>query len=235
MNVKGLLDYWASAYYTTPFAYLISIIGIAIMLLKRDIKQLTDIFIHYLIGYLVLGVTFSTSVLLPKHSDLMLSLIVRFVEYSFTIFEFLIFSFFFIKVLQSTTHKMILRIIRTLFLFLVTAALAYDFFSFGTIRWRTIFFQYTLQAFSLLVPCTFYYTEIFKYSPRPNLLNEPSFWVVTGLSFMLLSTLPFSLFCNYWFKMDLSLSRALSSLFYIFYALHFLMIIKGHLCKQKIN
>jgi hypothetical protein len=85
---------------------------------------------------------------------------------------------------------------------------------------------------SLLIPCAFYYTEIFRLKPNLQLAQEPSFWVVTGLSFVLICTFPLSLCINYLYQTNKIVYSNLYSIFYIFYFLLFLMIIRGHLCKQ---
>ena len=90
---------------------------------------------------------------------------------------------------------------------------------------------FTIQAVSLLIICISYYIKIFKDAPDLILLNEPSFWIITGLTFFMLSTLPFSLISPYLIR-NTVLYRNLFSIFFIFYCILFLMIIRAFLCRQ---
>lgn len=232
MDVNGLFEYWRNSYYSIPFGVLIVIIGIGVILLKNNQKKLTHIFIYYFIAYFILSVIMSAHSLLGLRYHFVIGLICRFSDCIFTVFEFVLFSVFFKKILKGAPFKRILRILFVIFSVASGFILIYDTYLVGAPKWSSIFFLYNIEAISLLILCIFYYVEIFRRTPILNLLQEPSFWVVTGLSFVMISTLPFSLLSDYIINSDKPLFYNLFSLFYIFYSLLFLMIVRGHLCRQ---
>ncbi len=227
MDVNDLLNYWRQAYYTIPIAGLVSIVGIIVFLSGKRRNKSTYIFIYYFVGYVILMLTYNLDALYKRAQYRTIPL---FIDYLFTMFEFFIFLSFFKKVLHPRFHKT-LKVITYLFTTIGILIFSYNVYLYGYPILNSVIYLFNLQAVCMLIPCTIYYLEVFRLISIPNLLQEPSFWIVTGLSFVLISTLPLSLFCTYLHKLDFSLFLNLFSLFYLFYSLLFLMIIKGHLCK----
>ena len=191
--------------------------------------QSTHIFFYYFIAFFILGIIFQIRSLFPDaHFNYVLLVASCFGDYAFTMLEFLIFFVFFKKVLSDVLYQKIVAVICLLFMLLGGVLLIYETYANGMPGLKSTFFLFNVQAICLLIPCIFYYVEVFKSTHTLNLVQEPPFWIVTGLSFFLISTLTPSLFINY--LPDLAI---IFTLFYIFYSLLFLMIIKGHLCKQK--
>ena len=232
MSTKNLFSYWASSYYTFPLSIATALVGFIFFLLKKDTQKTTQLFIYYFASYFLLNLIFSASALISKKPlHITLLKVNQFADYFFTLIEFLIFSLFFRKNLSGLKFKKILAAIKIIFILTGVLLLFRDIFLTGLPQLKSTYLLYNLQAISLLIPCIFYYIEIFRLKPTLNLLEEPSFWVVTGVSFFMITTFPFSLAVDYLHGISENLARSFFTLFYIFYTLLFLMIIKGHLCK----
>jgi hypothetical protein len=233
MSIDRLFYYWSLSYYTIPAATLMALTGGIIFLVKKRTKTSTYLFVYYFAAYVILSLIYSVSVLFSTKSlHHIVVRIERFTDFSFTLFEFLIFYIFFQETLRTNIHKKLLVIVAFVFFIVGVSLLIYLAFLFEASQLWPVHFLYNLQAVSLLIPCAFYYTEIFKRKPDLHLAQEPSFWVVTGLSFVLICTFPLSLCINYLYQTNKIIYSNFYSIFYIFYFLLFLMIIQGHLCKQ---
>lgn len=232
MSFKSLFDYWSSSYYTIPFCILTAMIGLTLFFLKKDKRRATQIFVYYFISYVLLSLIFSASaVVINKSQRHALIIADRFSDYIFTLIEFLIFFLFFQKTLERAIHRKVLKIICFVFLLIGIILLVRDTYLKGLPQLHSTHLLFNLQVLGLLVPCIFYYVEVFRLKPMVDLFHEPSFWVTTGLIFFMICTFPLSLSTDYLYKTNQILYRSLFSLFYIFYILLFLMIIRGHLCK----
>ena len=136
------------------------------------------------------------------------------------------------KTLIYSIHRKIAKFLLVLFLCTSGALLSKDIIIYNNLQFSTEAILWEFQAIVLLIPCVIYFVEIFR-STNINLIKEPSFWIITGLSFFMLSTLPVS-FLFYYIVDNHELTYVLSSIFNLFYILLFIMITRGHLCKKEI-
>lgn len=224
-----LFDWWAKNFFLDPLATLTALVGFLIFKVLGHRKNEVYIFSYYFLGYLLLK-------LITWVNDISLELTIRqnierFADYIFTVFEFLIFYSFFKKTLSFKIYQRILSVLFFLFLSIGCGLLFYDIIVSGMVPESSISFLFNAQAFVLLVPCIFYFLEIFKSKPTSNLLRTPAFWVVTGLSFFMISTLPFSILLNSLWKNRQMVYYYGFDFFYLFYFILFLMIIRAYLCK----
>jgi hypothetical protein len=233
MKLDLLFNWWIKNYFLDPLCALTALVGFIIFISKVPKKNELYIFSYYFIAYVFLKLVFFVDITFSKTPFYLAGIrITNFFDYIFTLFEFLIFFLFFKKILCNNSHKKVLTIICYLFMLIGCSLVLYDIYTFGRFRLASAYFLFNMQAISLLIPCAFYYLEIFKLRPTLDLLHEPSFWVVTGLSFFIISTLPFSLLLSSFLKAHPSLNDNLFDIFYVFYILLFAMIIKAYLCKQ---
>ena len=145
----------------------------------------------------------------------------------FTIIEFIIFSFFFLSILQSKAIKYLLII------FLIGFPL---FCTYYWLKINSVYnFPYTIsvvEAFCFLVPCFFYFYEVFTKPPTYNLSRQPQFWITTGILFYFITMIPSFLIMEFlednWF-----LFRNLGLIGFFSTSLLYSLIVKGFLCKNK--
>lgn len=77
-----------------------------------------------------------------------------------------------------------------------------------------------------------YYKFIFKEKPYLNLVKEPSFWVVSGITFTITCLIP-TLILSIRSPMGSVIFKYAYSLITLFYSFNILMLIKAFLCNQE--
>lgn len=226
-----ILNYWRVSYYTNLLNLILVIVGLVVSISKWEknsiFNSLTFLFLAYLLPLLVALIDLATNHKFPA-----IRLTFSFFELFTTIIELLVFSHLiknFIKI--SRLKKAIGPIPYLFFIYLIILFLLKN--QNGKID--QVFLQnvFTVQALFLIIECICYYIDLFKKEPNFQLLNEPSFWIVTGLSFCMVSTFPCSILGQIIMTSNYNLYMQLFIIFNIFYGLLFLMIIRSFLCKQQ--
>lgn len=235
MVIEKLFEYWSKTYFLDPLSALTALIGLIVFFLKKNKKSPVYIFRYYFLGYVILKFIFFVSPFLPRNLILFNKWVTveELADYIFTLIEFLLFYFYFKKILKSSFYKKILTTVCYVFLLIGCSILFYDMILFGKVQISSVGFLFNIQAVSLLVPCIFYYIEIFRSEPTLDLLQDSSFWVATGLGFFMISTLPVSLLLNNLYKSNVRVYYNLFTVFYVFYIILFSMITRAYLCKPK--
>jgi hypothetical protein len=227
-----LLKYWKEHFYTEVVSYILAIVGFFISLRRNKLypklKPLSFFFLAYF-----LDVSFIYGIVATVSDPHLIDWGVGLADFIDTIIEFLVFVF----VIKN--HTVSIRISKALksllFLFPGIAIVYFLYYIMKNDRPNQFFLQniFTIQASFLIVASVLYYVDVFKKEPKSNLISEPSFWVVTGLAFFMLSTLPFSILGLYLIKINYVLYSHLFSIFEVFYWILFLMIIKAYFCKPE--
>jgi hypothetical protein len=144
----------------------------------------------------------------------------------FLLVEFLLLTNFLLKSIVSKTKRNVTRAISVLFLcYLCTFWLA-------RINPVPNFYKgsagfYSLESLILVIPCLFYFYELFKLLHPVNLNDHPSFWVVTGILFYHSCSIPLFLIIPV-IRHNFSLYYEIAfSLNYILYGIFFLLLIRA--------
>ena len=90
-----------------------------------------------------------------------------------------------------------------------------------------------VESFCLVVPCLFYFYELFA-CKRIALINQSSFWVVTGILFYNSCSIPIFLLEDYIRHKLAIYNDAVLALNYILYSILFLLFIRAYLCRKKL-
>jgi len=228
--MKEILKYSNDAFYTDVFSFSVALSGLIISIWKRKVNaKLGPMFFLFLVYLLV---TFTNQVIIEGTS---LYYRYKYIEYynDFldTIVEFLAFFFLIKNHLADNNIKKALNPLLTGFISLVIIYFAYYRINHGKIGQHFMQTVFTIPVLFLAASCSAYYIDIFRRTRDRNLAEQPSFWVVTGLAFFMINTLPFSIAGQYLVKASHYLYDKLFSIFDIFYCLLFLTVIKAYLCK----
>lgn len=147
----------------------------------------------------------------------------------FTLLEFVVFNTFFLSVLQS---KLIKHTLTVLF---------FAFPTFCVFYWSEIssfyIFPYTvsvIEAFCFLLPCAFYFYEVFTKPPIDNLANQAPFWITTGMFFYFITIIPSFLIMKF-FEKNWHLFKNLALIGFFSTSLLYLLMIKAFLCRSKLT
>ncbi len=212
-------------FYTLLVGMGICIIGILIYSFRNYQNKSLNIFRYYLICYIILCLLiFYRDNQEDSNAIYISNIIVSLYDVAFTIFEFFVFAHY----MKKYVSKVIYTITISSFLFGITIIMMdYNFKEF----FNEQSYLFSLQAISLLVFSTSYYRRIIRNS-TVKLTQEPSFWIITGMTFLMICTLPYSLILDYVYSNYFDQYFLTFNIFYISYALLFIMIIKAFLCPQ---
>jgi len=88
---------------------------------------------------------------------------------------------------------------------------------------------YVVQSLFILIPCFFYFAQLFTIPPTIRLMESPIFWITTGCLFFFSCTAP--VFYVYTILNLLGEFDILYWIIYIAYSIFFICIAKAFLCK----
>ena len=232
--MEALFNQFSRQFYTDLIVLIVAIYGLSISIIKKKKHPLLRLFPFYFIAYIILILILYISLIsyFDSSSSHKMSKIVMGSDYIFTLIEFLIFMHFFYNIINGTSKKRLIVLLITLFSLAYIFYLANDLIHYKIIKSDTVTVVYTLESAVLLIPSVFYYFQIFTKPPTINLIRESSFWVVTGIFFSMICSLPYCIVENYLKKFNSELYAQLFAILYILYCLLFLMIIKAYFCEN---
>lgn len=233
--MKEIYQHWKDCFFTETL--LVGVLIMALIISVRNRKKHTILRFFPLYTTCLLSVFISVYIAIYSTKIYSYSVttfnFINYIDYLFILIELGILIHFFLSIVDSRVIKKILVFITLIFIPYYFIELCCDKYFPRSISETTQSRVYTIESLILLFPCFVYFYELFKKPPTLNLKTEPSFWIVTGWSFFATCTLPYSLLENYLRKSHSNLMTELYSVFYIFYILLFIMIIKAYSCKKE--
>jgi hypothetical protein len=226
--MDNFIRYISKDYYTDFIHFLVCIVALTVSIKLKDRHPRLKVFQFYFAGFIMLKV--EALYLVGLNLSRINATISEHLDYLFTIFEYVCMAFF-IKTAIESFLKNIVNLISLVF-YILSGYLYYTELIQKGSPVMVLNTLYTLQAVCLITCCTLYYINLFKSRAR-NLTEEPAFWIVNGMVFFMLSTLPYSVLLNYIWETERKMWALYFSIFYIFYIIFFAMIIRGYLCKPK--
>jgi hypothetical protein len=232
-STKEFLAYWETDYYSGAVSFLLAVTGVVVSLKKRQNPKLKPL-IFFFLAYVLIGIirSINRGIELDKPLRIKITIYLDFVD---TIVEFFAFYLVIKSYVVSVRIRKRLKPFPFLFLASITIYFLYYLITHGKVDQYFLQAIFTIQAFLLITGCIFYYVDIFTTEPKLKLTHDPSFWVVTGVAFFMLCTMPFSIFGMYLVKFDFRLYIQLFTLYEVFYWILFLMIIRAYFCKSAVS
>lgn len=234
MNLwEEILKVSGKRYYGDLLMGVFELFAIIIGLVYARKDKMGRLFIGYLtfdflvlIGgyYIKLGSSFSFSFLyyFIYFSNDLVSLVELFVYYHF-----------FFHIIQNKSFGKLMHICKTCFAVIVIV-FAITKFEFLSKRYSYISYSIGAIEFLLLIPpCFVYYFEVIKNKSVINLFERPSFWVVTGIFFYSLISVPFYLLSIFVESSNYEHSNLIELfLFYAPFIVNFIFLSKSFLCEK---
>ena len=147
----------------------------------------------------------------------------------FMVIEFIIFYHYLYHIISSPKKKLVMKFIFISFLSIILFSWIIMPFSFTHILLHSV----VLESLCLIVPCLFYFYQLFATPEQLILKNHPSFWIVTGIFFYNCCSIPIFLSATY---ISINLPSYLNAIFalnFILYSILFLLITRAYLCRKK--
>jgi hypothetical protein len=139
----------------------------------------------------------------------------------FMIFDVLVFSYFIHFCVTGRWRRRIIKINAVLFLCIL---LLYHILTIRFFFHEAFFY---LASIFLMLPCLFYYYELFLGINNKPLKNQPSFWIVTGIFLLRAADTPLLLLLGHLG----SAMEAAWALNYILYSIFFILLVRAYRCR----
>jgi hypothetical protein len=171
------------------------------------------------------------TVFFEDNASVNISWMADYIDATVTLLEFLAFIYLLHCNIQSKEKRLLIKWIAIAGTTIMVIVAFTDTLIYSSIRYRSLTFIYLLESVLLLIPCLFFFYQLFTSPPKLKLIQNADFWAITGLTFYIICTFPISLVLIYFFETDYKMYLQTFIIIYVFYILLFLMIIKSYLCR----
>lgn len=231
-----MLTHSKAIYYFDVIVALFEIIALYLCFTYARKYKTGKLFILYIafdFCILLIGWLFSAT---PSISKQLLSQYYSLSNTTVALVELLVYYYYFTKVLNNQKIKKALIILSVLYTIIVFVFITTKFF-FITHRFSYIGnFIGVIEFCLLLPPCILYFIQILKNVTIEPLLQKPSFWIVLGIFFYSLISIPFYLILSYFKEIHLNNTNLyLVFFFYLPFAINFIFLSKAFLCKKPLT
>lgn len=234
---EKMLEDWNERYYDVPFMFVCEASAIILGLIYQRKNRIGQFFICYTIidiSILIFMeyIYFFTDVNKEQR---------KFIEYNSNsisfLCELLAYYFFFQQVIRNSLIKKIIYVLRIIFISLtIFHLLNLTLFHFQITGKNDTYYLGIIEFFFLIIPCLFYFTELFTKPSAKNLFQRPSFWITTGIFFYTFISIPYYLIIQYLDSTKYQFSTELIVLlFSLPFGISFLFLSKAFLCKTELT
>lgn len=233
---EKLLRIFEQGYYAVPIMSGFELIAI-IVGLKLVRKDKTGVFfIAYLIFDFLIAIADNYLKVSPLYSYYQQSFFISLTNQLISLAELLVYYFFFFHIIQNKIIIRLMKITRMIFIFVIVIAIT-THFSFLTKRYSYIsLLTGCLEFLFLLPPCFVYFYEILKNNPAINLYQRPSFWIVTGIFFFSVMSVPYYLITQFVSSNHYEYTQLLDlSFYYVPFTINFIFLTRAFLCKKTLT
>ena len=226
--MENIIIYYQK-YFLELISIIVAIVSLLLIIQKEYKTNIAKYFIAYLLCYISISILALINVLYNSNSQILaLGLSQPLTDYLFTIYEFYIFSL----ILMPTIPKWVYKFGSLIFFTTCPILLYFGWPWHLNKNYFHLQCLYFIQTIILLIFISFYFFSLYKSSSTFS--NESSFWIATGLTFFLITTLPFTIISNFLFRSKVLVFYDLFSIIPMLYSILFIFIIIG-LNKQRLK
>jgi len=149
--------------------------------------------------------------------------------------EICVYYYFFFHVLRSVSVKRAMKFLLIAYGFIFAGLMMLKDHKADSYRHISGIIGATEFLF-VLFPCLIYYFELFSIKTSEDLLKRPAFWIVTGIFFYSVVSIPYYLIYNFLQTNKYhSVTQLSMYMFYIPFSINFLFLSKAFLCKKLLT
>jgi hypothetical protein len=237
---ENLFALWRQQYYLDFFVIICLLIALVTIIKFRRKEKIYYFFLSYILSaFFLFPICDIITLLLLDLNPKSVSYVtfIETVNIIFALIEYIVLFIFFYSILKFKIIKLLMIVFIP---FAIMAVTAFIFKSQNQVlsvseirRFDDILISAELLFIGLL--CIAYYFELLTKKPSINLIQSPSFWIVSGLFFYCFMTAPFFLVSE-WLAFNLKQSYcAFYCIHYISFGTFFLAITKAFLCKKPLT
>lgn len=236
MDFNKVFQSWEKSFYTEPLLLIIEITTIIVGLKLASNNLIGKLFIIYISIDLLVFISIFLLMASPIYNTPQFKSFVNITNVLIALIELLVYSYYFTLILSSKKIKLYL-LVSCIFYFALMLLFVLTEFTF--ISNRTVYFSFFvggIEFILILPPCIIYFRELLSNVSNVSLSKRPSFWIVTGIFFYALISVPYFLLNQFFYKEAPQFGRIINAfLFYTTFAINFLFLIKAFLCKKLLT
>jgi hypothetical protein len=235
-GLEKLINFLAREYYASLLVGLFELTAIITGLLFAPKSRIVIFFLFYLILDFVFFLCDIYLKVFSSFTPEQAYIFVLLTNGVISLVELLTYFYFFSHVIKNKTTITFMKILAILF-FIITVLLEVTQFTFLTSRLTyTVELAGAIEFLSLVPPCLVYYYELLKNDPIANLYQHPSFWIVTGILFYSVNSIPYLLIDRFVYDNQYEHRYLLDlAFFYIPFSLNFIFLTRAFLCKKTLT
>jgi hypothetical protein len=236
MDFSRLISRWQDFYYTDLLMLLVEICAL-IIAFRFALKDTTGkFFMFYIFSDLLI---LMVDMYLENNVSISGKQTSNFMYLTNTIValaELFVYYIFFSKVLVGKKIKTTMVVLFTIFLIIELVYIFTKFrFLFPSNRFVSTIIG-SLEFALLIPPCFLFFWQLLNERSSIPLTKRPSFWIVTGIFFYSLISIPFYILSTYLLKHNLEFfTIASAALFYFPFTLNFVFLSIAFLCKKPLT
>jgi hypothetical protein len=234
---EKMFDGWNERYYDEPFMFACELTAIILGIIYQRKNRIGQFFICYTIidvSMLIIMVYLEYFSAITNQEFQFSTYIINSISF---LCELLAYFFFFQQMLQNRLIEKIIGVLRVVFIGLTFFHLLNLLFFHIQITGKgDTYYLGTIEFFFLIVPCLFYFAELFSNPSAKSLFKRPSFWITTGIFFYTFVSIPYYFIGPYLYISKYQFSTELIALlFSLPYGITFLFLSKAFLCKTELT
>ena len=235
--IEKIITHWRHNYFTEPILISVFIFCFIIAMVFRYKETARGFFLLYFFFGILLFVVMNPVDFLRVITGKKLAVLSEISNTSFELIEFTAFYYFFRKSLQNKKHQKLSKIFLislSTIVGLFFLALTLPGYTIDSIR-RHSFFINVIELFFLAFLCLAYFYELFTDIPKINLIQRPTFFIISSTFFYSVLLIPFFLLAHDMLKMDRQFYDVLFACHYIILTIMLLAISKALLSRKPIT
>lgn len=234
IDFHNLINHIEHNYYSEIIMAVCEIISLVFAIKNVRTQKIGRLFILY-ISFDLLILIINWILLLLDFDQKPKSLFISFSNATIAWLELFVYYIFFFKVLVNYKIKILMKYLLSLFTILI---ICFFITKFNFISARHSYISNLLGAIEfifILFPCFIFIDQILNTNSTHTLFDRPSFWIVTGIFFFALVSVPYYLIYTYIYKKTPLLYLLSSVLYYLPYGINFVFLTKAFSCKKTLT
>lgn len=236
MFFKQLLSSWKETYYAIPLLILVELFALCYIILYARKDKLNKFFLFYVLFEFIIQVSDNIIFSINDHHLTILTQFQNITNILIAITELLVYNYFFLKFFQNRKYSILLKSFSILYIFLSAIYIIFEITHHSLLAFYWGNLLGGLEFILLIAPCLLYYRQLFRGEFSITLTQRPSFWIVTGMFFFAVISIPFYLLNAYIAKANEEYWHlTLALLYYPPFTINFIFLIKAFSCKKPLT
>lgn len=233
--IERLFQFWEINYYTYPLLLIAEFIALIAIIRYKENSNTKKLFFVYVLVEFLLAITDNFLLIAPKSSFKFVYYFLNITNPIISLLELAAYFYYFRIFFKSRKIRNLLLTLFSIY-FLIILAFLLTGFKFISPRLNYISNIVSVIEFCfLLPPCFFYFLKIMNSHSEMKLFKRPSFWIVTGIFFNSIISIPHYLIGPFYISNNFENRNILVAIFLYFpYAINFILLSKAFLCKKTL-